>query len=790
MAEKVDGQGHPQLDSHDKTLELLFQPYRRYASLTRDADAVGMNRQLFAKYIIRSASILKNISFKMIGNFFEEIKGKLNSTHDAVLFVVKFRFDETPSKISVEDLNSSTIPNPVQQSKKKKSSKARPQLCKLLQTELQIAVLLNAKTSADEAMLVTTTVPTPLQVVDRTTGRNIKAALEKSMSIPGLAAFADSFPFKTFLFNADEYSANDLAQFGMQNSRKDWMRMSTLCDVHKASTCQGRVFELSGPSISAIINLGLSMTPAGSLGKLQGYLVEILRSRFQFRVGSPPYRPEAVSHKAAVLDLYFSIPTNYEMGVASSVSGRQRLRFKQKQRQRAIIEHFLNDDFRDHTQIVHWCKPGQYRDEEEALQIFLEYIVPALLPCCLPLFPRSRWFGADIALDWVGILASIHGLLIPLMAAWTGRSPSPAQPAEETLELEDYGWGALDSAQAPELEGNHAETDEVQPESFQQLENSAAAPIADADDGAAAAAADADGGADDGAFDWHKYQQRLKTSIGDWIFGHQCGPSPESMVAIMRQSMAPILKMLTSLMYISSQKFSKDQYVSSSRSGRRKYRMLQAFLNEDACSLLNACLGLLRSPPVALAEVDWRQDVNVLVFTMVSRLLCTSYQLLYWRRSKYPYKLFSCLESVPAARQVFQEPACLKDEWTQHLCRRFPSEEEFCSTQCTTLIESLAVLCDTDIAPIERQHTISRRAVFARAALGSSVVLKALSADWLLRQNAQTKANLRSYCYFDTESCRSKLHKKKQSMMKVKKQKKRKKKEVGEELSEHMCQQL
>ena len=739
------------LDSHghNKAMELLFTPYRRYCSFTRDADVLGLERRAFATCVMRTASVLKAMSNKLVGFFFEEVKAKLQSTHTGVLFVLKFRFDETPTKIRVDDMKSTTVPDPLKN--KQKLAKTTTQTCKLLQTELQVSVLLKTKhrghSGCEEPLLLSTSVPTPLQVLDRTTGRNIKQALEQSVNIPNLESMASYFQFKTLVFNADEYPANDLAQFGMQCARPGWMRLSTLCDVHKGSTCQGRVFDLTGPSISAVINLALSMSPAGSLGKMQAALSEILRSRFELRIGSPPCKPDATAHKMEVLNLYFAVPDAFALEVATSVSTRQRLRYGQKLRQRAIIEHFLNDDFRDHSKIIHWCQPGQYDSEEAALQIFLKFMVPALLPCACPLFPRSRWFGADCALDWVGLLAATHGLLTPLIEAWTGRKSSQtAQALQDTdsLKPDDGGWGSLPALQDQQQEDHTAETVQEEapglPVQFPQAEEPASAA--------------------DGTFDWHKYHEQLKMSVGEWVLAKSgLGPSPESMLALMRQYMGPILHLMTSLLYMSSNKFSKDQFVTSARHGRRQYRMLAAFENRNTRRLIAACVGLFRSHPVALAEIDWRQDANVLAFTMISRLLCSTFQLLHWRRSKYPYKLFSCLQSVESAKIVFRDPVCLKDEWTRRLCQVFPTEAEFCSNDCTSLIESLAVLCDTDIAPIERQHTIARRVICSRAALARAVALKSLSADWLLRQNIQAKANLRAYLYFDSTKSRNDLHK-------------------------------
>lgn len=774
------GEGSQQIDSsrqeeaervitgEEAALDLIFQPYRGYCSFQRDSDALKISRHQLIRCLIRSASVFRNCSSKLLGNFFAEVKQKISSTHRGVLFMAKFRFDETPSKISVDNLMSSNIPDPL--AYQQKTTRSSKQLCKILQTEFSVSVVLQAH-DVKETMMLSTSVPTALQVLDRTTGNNIRQALEQSWNaIPDLQSCTEGFDFKCLLFNTDEYGANDLAQWGMQLTRPGWLRLSTLCDIHKGSTCQGSVFSLSGPSISAVINLALSMTPAGSLGTMQSMLCDILTARFELRVGSPPYRPDAVKFRKDLLDLYLSVPSSFALQVGTSISSRQRMKFGDKLKQRKIIEFFLNDDLRNHEQIIHWSKPGQYSSYDEALQIFLKYVVPALLPYNCPLFPRSRWFGADGALDWVGLLAGTHGLLEPLIASWTGTKLSvekqldPLDDMKDAIGLDDEGWqdfsGAKESNRQdasdalPLQDMQHHEN--VQDEHGQEKKEQDSARVVSAEQGDNQPQGESAGG----AFDWHTYNQKLKTSVADWVLGTRNGPSPETMLALMRYSMGPVLKLMVSLLYISSAKFLKDQYKAVCETGCRQFRMLMAYEGAETKLLFANCLKMFQLPPPAIPQAEWRQDILVLAFSMLSRLMCSAFQLLHWRRSRYPYKLFSALQNTEAAKDVFNDPKCLKDEVTQKVCERFPTPEEFCSFECLSIIEALALQAETDIGPIERQHTISRRVISTRGgASGKAVTLKALSADWLLRQSSQRKVDIQSYHIFDSATTRLKLRK-------------------------------
>lgn len=611
-----------------RVLSHFFKPYRGYCTVSRDSEAFKVSANTFSRTLIRTASALRTTSRKLFGNLFAQAKKLLSENHEGVLFLVNFRFDETPSRIKVKDLDSAFLPTD-SQSGAGKSTQASQQLAKLLQTELSISMLFRETSSGGgqgqgSHLLLTGYVPTPLQVLDRQTAQNLKQALDASMNIPGLEETAAAFSSRAFLFCADEFSANGLTQFGMQATRPGWLRMSTLCDIHKGSTVQGRVFDLTGPAISAVINFALSMQAAGSVGKLQALLSDLLSARFELQVGdtnTPFLNPNAAAHNKAVLDLYLSVPDHFTLKTADAVSSKARLRYTQRQRQRSIIEYFCNGDFRDTSKIIHWAEPGQYSSFDEALQTFLKYMVPALIPCACPIFPRSRWFGADAALDFVGLLCSVHSLFLPLVEAWAGRdiAPQPAPATQSDDDGDDAGWDLAPRKPAPVLPD--------------QANESAKQGDPEGDEAAGA------GGSD--GFAWHAYHMKLKTSVVDWLRlgARNVGPSSEGQIALMRQYMAPVLRLMTSLLYVSSKKWTKEQLRCEADGGQREFRVLKAFEAVETLSLLKECLRLLKCSPLVLPEADWKQDNNVLCFTMLSRLGCATHQLLLWRRRKYPYAL-------------------------------------------------------------------------------------------------------------------------------------------------------
>ena len=744
------GQGQEDVEN---ALNHIFTPYRGYSSLTADAESFGMTDWKFAKTLIRSASALKILHTKMWSDFLQKVGRMLQLNHTGELLVLRFRFDETPTTIRVADLDTYSLPTT--EANQGKSTQASKQLAKILQTEFSVALLLKSRMTEEHVLLSSGPMPTPLQVLDRQTARNMKQALEDTMNISGMETIAGKFKSKIMLFCADEYAANDLAQFSLQACRKDWLRMATLCDIHKGSTCQGKVFDLTGPGISAIINLSLSMTAAGSVSKLQGMLKEVLSSKFEFRIGSPSLTQDAWEFKQQVLDLFLEVPDSFRVHAADSVSSTSRLRFSQRLKQRHIIEHFLNDDFRDHERIIFWARPGQYQSEEAALKTFLRFVVPALIPCSCPIFPRNRWFGADGALDFVGLWSSVHGLLTPLVSAWTGRDlkPMPVPTLVECLDDAEDGWDfgssnvASAAACAVPVVADQQQDADADPDFIDGVDEPLLPlPAPEHHDGDAEQQPKADGEENDDG--WHAWRQKLKTSVADWIL-RKDGPSPETQVVLMRQYMRPILSLMTRLLYISSKRWSRDQLVKQASGQPREFRVVLAAEQTNAKLLLRDTLALMVRPPIAVPQREWRSDIATLCFAMLSRLVCSVFQLFVWRCERYPYSLFKYLLGRDAAVSIYNEKRCLQDEVTQHLATRFNSAESFASRDCHAIVQALALLVETDIGAIERQHTLSRKIIQSRSSV-KAVGLEMLGADWLVRNAMQAKTDSCSYMFFDS----------------------------------------
>ncbi len=58
----------------------------------------------------------------------------------------------------------------------------------------------------------------------------------------------------------------------------------------------------------------------------------------------------------------------------------------------------------------------------------IDKIVEALLPAAMPVFARSRWNGAEDALDYCGLAFSAHTIMQEVVPAWVRELSDKSNP--------------------------------------------------------------------------------------------------------------------------------------------------------------------------------------------------------------------------------------------------------------------------------------------------------------------------------------------------------------------------
>ena len=75
-----------------------------------------------------------------------------------------------------------------------------------------------------------------------------------------------------------------------------------------------------------------------------------------------------------------------------------------------VLRELLNGDWTIQGVLEHYCW-GCCDSELHTCLKLDEYLQKTLAKAAPAVFPRHKWIGADIAIDWFGKFVSIHGLL-------------------------------------------------------------------------------------------------------------------------------------------------------------------------------------------------------------------------------------------------------------------------------------------------------------------------------------------------------------------------------------------
>ena len=343
------------------------------------------------------------------------------------------RYDETPTKLRLPENDRNA---------KLAGQRKTAVTAKVFQTKFELGFLMECPKLA-KYVLFRSTVPCPLQLVDSCTIENVAwCQREQEGLIPGLARFAQQFKMKVSLPASDRHWSNKGAEKGLLHDDLSWTGHHFLCDIHKAAQIQKCQSDLMSGTVSAMLMLAVSSRQGNALDEMKDHLKTLIYDRLDIKIGTPP--GEYATYRRAVHDVFLTVDTT-----AATADDPKRLAKESILKRRVVLEHLLNGDLQRHDAVEFWMPNAEWATPEQVKHVLGEWLVPALLPGLLPPFPRSRWTGADLSLNWCGLLESHHGLLRPLVQLWVGSQTHVAQavprPSEQSL-FQGQGWGAVSDA--------------------------------------------------------------------------------------------------------------------------------------------------------------------------------------------------------------------------------------------------------------------------------------------------------------------------------------------------------
>lgn len=301
-----------------------------------------------------------------------------------LLFVRWRKYDETPLRLKVGVRARPDGPRDIAE------QTIGPQ--KLLVTEAGWAMCLR-KTAHGASSIVTITgsQPTILQVLENSTADSLRHAL-KQLEMPYDGEVGAAFFRCVDVSMTDECAANLRCERSRLAEQVGGPKplLHIVCDAHKIAAVHAYTFSLIKPWDSRLVRFALSVDGMG-LQSLRRELRLVLQEQLAVMYAARP-PADATVHRRGIFDLFCGKQTPRET-------------FR-----RSILESLFNGDIRKVGAVAHY-ENGCCRSRAHTLSLMVDVGVRCLLPKRFPIMSRSNWTGADLAIEAVGLPASIHGLL-------------------------------------------------------------------------------------------------------------------------------------------------------------------------------------------------------------------------------------------------------------------------------------------------------------------------------------------------------------------------------------------
>ncbi|CAE7245881.1 unnamed protein product, partial [Symbiodinium sp. CCMP2456] len=331
-----------------------------------------------------------------------------------------------------------------------------------------------------------------------------------------------------------------------------------------------------------------------------------------------------------------------------------------------------------------------------------EQLVPALLPHRCPVFPRSRWTGADRAVDWVLLLALCFDLLSEVVPRW---ADMPAEPQQADAQA---ARAASDSASWDDFCLELVNVDAQPAQQAQPVQE----PVDDEEQGPDPTA----------AMDWSEFNYAMKKKAG-----HFARMRPGGVLALFRPCLKACMEAVYHAFWVSSDSF--DHFQMTGSSNVRCYKILEELAGKSSLRFFDQIKTVMSSIPI-LPKSFYTSNMRTLQFAMASRCGSSHYQLL--ERFRYPTQLFAALLG---SSTLHDAPECMLDELSYKFRKKY-TRSELLKPEAQACLHGIATMWDLDICAIEARHASIRRFVnlFSNQTTGPD--LPFVSAKFVLQQQS------------------------------------------------------
>jgi hypothetical protein len=300
--------------------------------------------------------------------------------------VCSAQYDETPTVYRTRNAG-----------QKQSDGKVQPQITKVVQIELQAAVVVMMN---GNLFTFWTELPCRLGAVDRCTSEVLVSLLRREVhDLKWMNALRAHVDVQIDCGVCDRAASNLRTERILAATIGRW-RLTVHCEVHMLSTVQQKTLTLLDHDLSGMISLSLVMQAVGSVEKLRRHLVRVIMGSLNVYPGAHRYSNEAaVSHRTGLFDVLFD----------DSASDRQR---------RIVLEFWLQGDLRSDRLEYYGPVPDR--------KAMAEAVALAILPGPIPVFQRHRWLNSTESIRQIARLMNIHNFGARVIPAWIAELSAPS----------------------------------------------------------------------------------------------------------------------------------------------------------------------------------------------------------------------------------------------------------------------------------------------------------------------------------------------------------------------------
>lgn len=513
----------------------------------------------------------------------------------------------------------------------------------------------------------------------------------------GLEDVLHMFPHVVHMSCSDRAASNLKAESSAEFTRRtSELRLHTTCAIHKAYSAHRALQEVDRAVVSGMLNTSLSMRSAGALACFRRGLALLLLGRLRIIKMHPPAEDTRQGrYRAAVIDRFLG-PDEGTRGLQRSVT----------------LCRILNGDW-SQPHVQHYCPEGCCINEAETHARLCFHVVEALLPRAAPNFPRSRWTGANLAVNFSGLLAAVHGCLSSLLGPCLRELSDASKPVVASDFALPPAGHALQAFVGAEAAGDSAaeDDDDLGPRGFGIV---VGGDEAAGDEDVVDAHAPTNPAGQQGETDWAERNRQAR--VGAQEFSQL--PELRGRLAVLRRTMACHVTLMSRMLRVCGHEWEEAALEAARTPGAPpRFRLLEAACGvETTVKFLNECESLLFSNDWEDTPLSERSTLlSLIAFRQISSGAAAAVAHLVHPQRCYPLRLFAAAfggdlaarESV--AGDVRARRTCLFDPFTSAFYS-IVGDSPF-SERGLDILHVAGVMCRCDIGNIEASHASLRRIV-------------------------------------------------------------------------------